>query len=603
MRNEIDILQTLRDRQLSWGLSALSVLGIFLLAISLSRAFSFGWRPVMFLHIILYAIVLCTAIFSSKLSYWFRAIIIVLVPFIIGVAGLLTWGLAALGLPALFVYCILTVLLFGKVPGIIAAALSTMITGIAGFLFCSGILILDFNPQVYLVSSITWVGTVVAIAVSAGIIVVAVGTLNREIEILVQTLQERDEEMSGIIRKLETEMAERKHAEDQRRELEKRLQRAKKMEALGTLAGGVAHDLNNILVGSVSYPDLLLAQLHEESPLRKPIETIRRSGVKAAQIVQDLLILTRRAVPSASVVNINSIITDYFSSPEYQKLKSFHSNVEIELRLKEGLPNILGSSIHLLKTIMNLISNASEAMHNGGKIVVSTSHEHTVAATGLFEEIKDGHYVILSVSDEGIGISPDEIKKIFEPFYTKKVMGWSGTGLGMTVVLSTVKDHRGHIHITSVPEKGTTIILYFPVTDEKIPQPRYFASVREYMGKGESILIVDDVKEQREIAAEMLHALGYSVNTVASGEDAISYLEKNPMDLLVLDMRMEPGMDGLDTYRKALEIKPLQKAIITSGYTETWRVREAKKLGAGTYIKKPYLLNDLGVAIRMELDR
>jgi CheY-like chemotaxis protein len=239
-------------------------------------------------------------------------------------------------------------------------------------------------------------------------------------------------------------------------------------------------------------------------------------------------------------------------------------------------------------------------MPDGGKIVVATINERTRPRTGLIE---DADYVILTVSDTGAGISPDDMEKIFEPFYTKKAMGRSGTGLGMAVVLGAVKDYKGHIDVESVLGKGTTFTLYFPATAEEMIQAQRSLPTRECIGKGENILIVDDVKDQREITAEMLHGLGYSAKTAASGEEAVACLEKTPVDLLVLDMYMEPGMDGLDTYRRALQLQPRQKAIITSGYSETWRVKEAQKLGAGAYIKKPFLLSELGAAIRAELDK
>lgn len=603
MNKTVDMVQVLRDRQLSWGLKALSIGGFFVLLISLCRAFTVGWHWVMVLHIILYIVILCTALLSRYLSFLFRAIVLVSVPFILAVAGFLAWGLASFGMQALFAYCILSTVLFGGRAGIIAAALSVIVTGIFGVLCGSGILTFNYDPRVYLSSFTTWIAAVAGMAISAGLIVMALGTLNREIENMVHRLQDQNIEMAEIIRQLEAEMAERSREEEERRKLENRLQRALRMEALGTLAGGVAHDLNNILVGAVSYPDLLLAQLPADSPLRKPIETIKRSGVKAAAIVHDLLTLARRGVRVGSVVNLNSIIRDYFVSPEYEKLKSFHPHLEVELKLDRNLPNIVGSSIHLSKAVMNLVSNAAEAMSDRGKIVISTKNERIGPCVGAFEEIVEGNYVILTVSDTGGGISEDDIEKIFEPFFTKKAMGRSGTGLGMTVVWGTVKDHRGYIDIESAVGVGTTFTLYFPATTQKTSEIQTFVPVKTYMGKGESILIVDDVKEQREIAAKMLLELGYSVDTAASGEEAVAYLEKSPVDLLILDMYMEPGMDGLDTYRKALTLRSPQKAIITSGYAETWRIKEAQKLGAGAYIKKPYFLEHIGLAIRSELDK
>jgi len=181
-------------------------------------------------------------------------------------------------------------------------------------------------------------------------------------------------------------------------------------------------------------------------------------------------------------------------------------------------------------------------------------------------------------------------------------MGRSGTGLGMAVVWGTIKDHDGYIDVHSIEGEGTTFTIYFPVTRKELPKAGPHIAIESYRGKGEMILVVDDVEEQREIVSEMLTRLGYQVVTVSSGEEAVACIMKRPVDLVVLDMIMDPGIDGLDTYRKILAHHPEQKAIITSGFSETDRVREAQGLGARTYIKKPYLLEKIGLAVRNELD-
>ncbi|MEA3357957.1 MAG: PAS domain S-box protein, partial [Thermodesulfobacteriota bacterium] len=383
--------------------------------------------------------------------------------------------------------------------------------------------------------------------------------------------------------------------------LRTQLQRAQKMEAIGTLAGGVAHDLNNILSGLVSYPDLLLREIPEKSPLRKPMLTIQRSGERAAAIVQDLLTLARRGVSVSEVVNLNYILSEYLMSPEHERLKEFHPNVKLQTDLEEDLLNILGSPVHLSKTIMNLVSNAAEAMTDGGRIFISTQNQYIDQPVRGYDDIEEGDYVIFRVSDTGIGISPDEAERIFEPFYTKKQMGRSGTGLGMAVVWGTIKDHRGYIDVKSAQGKGTTFTLYFPITRKGLTKDESLVSIEDYMGEGEPVLVVDDIEEQREIASRILKKLGYSVTTVSSGEDAIDYLKENSADLLILDMIMGTGIDGLETYKKILEFRPGQKAIIVSGFSETDRVKESRRLGAGAYIKKPYLLEKIGKAVREEL--
>ncbi|UCE33291.1 MAG: response regulator [Deltaproteobacteria bacterium] len=392
-----------------------------------------------------------------------------------------------------------------------------------------------------------------------------------------------------------------KQAEEQKRDLEDRLQRAQKMEAIGTLAGGVAHDLNNILGGIVGYPELLLMQLSENNPLRKPLITMQESGQKAATIVQDLLTLARRGVPTAEVVNLNDIITEYFKSPEHEKLRLYHPHIDVDISLEPNLLPILGSPVHLSKTIMNLVSNAAEAMKNGGTISVSTQNRTVQGQLKSFETIEEGEYVTLTVSDTGIGIAAADLEKIFEPFYTKKVMGRSGTGLGMAVVWGTVKDHKGYIDVESNVGKGTAFTLYLPITREKQVKDELLQSFEDYRGNGASVLVVDDVKEQRQIASGMLKQLGYSAISVSNGEEAVAYMKKESADLLILDMIMDPGIDGLETYRRILKLHPGQKAILVSGFSETKLVREAQRLGAGAYVRKPYTLDQLGLAVKTAL--
>jgi PAS domain S-box-containing protein len=398
-------------------------------------------------------------------------------------------------------------------------------------------------------------------------------------------------------------ITELKQAQEERRELEARLQRSQKMEALGTLAGGVAHDLNNILSGLVGYPELLLMDLPGDSRLRKPLLTIQKSGEKAAQIVQDLLTLARRGVAVSEVVNLNRIVTDYLQSPEFMRLMEFHSAVKLATELAPDLMNVIGSPVHLSKTIMNLVSNAAEAMPGGGAITVRTENHYVEKFIHGYDSIERGDYVVVTVSDTGIGIAPADRERIFEPFYSKKVMGRSGTGLGMAVVWGTVKDHKGYIDLQSEEGKGTTFTLYFPVTRQEMADKTRPVTMEDLKGDGQTIVVVDDVNDQREIATEMLQRLGYKVAAMKSGEDAVEYLRENRADLLVLDMIMDPGIDGLETYRRILEIHPRQKAIITSGFSESERVMEARRLGVGDYVKKPYLIEKLGLAVKQALKR
>lgn len=399
------------------------------------------------------------------------------------------------------------------------------------------------------------------------------------------------------------DITKRKQAEEERRQLAERLQRAEKMEALGTLAGGVAHDLNNVLGVVVGYSELLLQDLGDSTPERSQAMEIFKGGQRAAAIVQDLLTLARRGVSNRKVLNLNNIALECQGSPELAKTLSYHPDIAIKFDIDSEVLNISGSPVHLQKSFMNLISNAVEAMPEGGTLTIKTRNRYLDEPVSGFDEVKEGDYVALSVTDTGEGISPSDQMRIFEPFYTKKVMGRSGTGLGLAVVWGTVRDHQGYINVESEEGKGTTFTLYFPVIREEITPEQVAVSASTYMGNGEALLIVDDIKEQRELAVKMLTKLNYRAIAVSSGEEAVEYLKHRKVDLIILDMIMAPGMDGLDTYTKIVEMHPGQKAIIVSGFSETERVSKTQVLGAGTYVKKPYVLEKLGLAVRKELDR
>jgi PAS domain S-box-containing protein len=397
-----------------------------------------------------------------------------------------------------------------------------------------------------------------------------------------------------------------KKAEEERRELEEKLLQSEKMEAIGALAGGVAHDLNNTLSAIVNYPELLLLDLPEDSPHRTLVTAIQQAGERAAAIVMDLLTLAGKGVVMTEVVSLNDIVVDFFNSPEYEKLKSFYPGVHIETHPAKKSCNMHGSPIRLSKMLLNLFTNAMESVHEKkeGKVTVSTGNRYVNRPVkGYDHDVPVGEYVVLTVADNGAGMSPGDIKKIFMPFYTRKKMGRSGTGLGMMVVWGAVKDHKGYIVVSGHEGRETTVDLYFPVTREKLAATEEPAAIAEYMGNGESIVVIDDEAEQRHIASMLLNQLGYTVITAADVEEAFEYLEDRSADLFILDMVMEPKLDGLDTYKKILEKFPGAKAIITSGFSETERVREAQRLGAGEYIRKPYTMKKLSRAIRKELNR
>ena len=402
----------------------------------------------------------------------------------------------------------------------------------------------------------------------------------------------------GVI--LLADATQRVQGEKTRRELEEKLARSRKMEALGMLAGGVAHDLNNILSGVITYPELLLMRLPGDSPLRKPLETIRQSGERAAAVVSDLLTLARGVVSRREVLDLNGLVREYIRSVEFLGLRERFPRVRLILDLEEDLPPVDGSPVHIEKTVMNLVTNAMEAIGTEGAVTVRTRRQEVHEPVPGYEEVPPGTYAVLAVGDDGPGIKPEDMDRIFEPFYTRKVMGRSGTGLGLSVVWNTVKDHGGYVQVES-SGAGTTFRLYFPVTTRRGTDAAGRVPAEEYRGRGERILVVDDEPVPREIARDLLTRLGYEVVAAAGGDEALGVLRNGErVDLVVLDMIM-PGMGGHRAYEEMLRIRPGLRAVVVSGFSRTADVERCLELGAHAFLKKPYRIQELGLAVRSAL--
>ncbi len=396
------------------------------------------------------------------------------------------------------------------------------------------------------------------------------------------------------------DVTDRIEAQKEREELQVSLHRSRQMESLGLLAGGVAHDLNNILSGLVTYPDLLLSSLTPEDRLFKPMQIIVESGNRAAAVVKDLLTITRASATSKTTLNLNDLVRDHLQSPEFRLLGDDHAGVVVEEDLAGEPLLVVGSDSHLRKVVTNLVFNAAEACEGKGRVTIRTRRRSLGRPRTGFERIEPGDYVVLAVKDNGAGIAKQDLERIFEPFYSRKVLGRSGTGLGLTVVWNTVRDHQGYIDIESDPS-GTIFHLYLPVSTESVEKTPTHLSLDEIKGHGESVLIIDDEEQQRVIVASMLAELEYVVRAVASGEGALTALAEEPADLLILDMIMPGSWSGAETYRRILAEHPGQRALIASGYAETDDVRAAQAAGAGAFLHKPYSLEQLAVAVRNEL--
>lgn len=397
------------------------------------------------------------------------------------------------------------------------------------------------------------------------------------------------------------DLSERVKAEEERFELYKKLEKANKLNALGLMAGSVAHDLNNILVGVVSYPDLLLSQMQESDRFYPQIKKIQEAGKRAVAVVADLITLARGGSFSATVENINDILLNHFNSIEHCSRLADYPNVVLQTKLQLDLHNTPCSPQHINKVILNLIGNALEAVGEEGLIRITTENckfTHPTATNNAAAH--NDEYVKLSIADNGPGIPQKNLDHIFEPFYTTKTMGKSGTGLGLSIVWNTVQEHKGWIEVKN-NNPGVIFDIYLPATHEELSRPKHQATKFVPRGNGEKILLIDDQPEQIETIERMLTHLGYQAYSAIGGEEGIAFLQSRQVDLILLDMIMSTGMNGCETYERILQIRPGQKAIIISGYSTAEHVSKARHLGISQFLEKPISLAILDRAVRQML--
>ena len=397
-----------------------------------------------------------------------------------------------------------------------------------------------------------------------------------------------------------------------------RLSALERRQALGILAGGVAHDLNNIMGPLVMLPDLIdevLERAHtatdeEIAQARHDLTMVLDSAQRAAKVITGLQSLGQRGHVDLSALDVTALIRGCLATHDIEALRSANDKLTIESDLAGAPLIIMGNSTDLHRVLLNLIVNAADAIAGRGRILITAAPVTLLAERLGYELIPPGDYVVLQVRDTGAGISDEMWKGIFEPFVSskRKVSGSaSGSGLGLSVVHAIMKDHEGAIDVARGREGwSTSFSLYFPAAGGDAATPE--RAVGDYApgGGSERILVVDDMPSQRMIARRALERVGYRVDEAADGCAAMAYFEGSAsagaeLDLVVLDMIMEPGFDGLDTLRAIRERKPEQKVIIVSGHAPAGRGEAAQQLGAG-WLNKPYQIADLLALVRRTLD-
>ena len=396
------------------------------------------------------------------------------------------------------------------------------------------------------------------------------------------------------------DISERVQAEQVKMALQEKLARANRLEALGLMAGSVAHDLNNILTAVVSYPEILLKQMQEQDPYYEEIKKIQEAGKRAAAVVADLVSVARGKKTKPPPLDLNEQILSHLESIEHNERLSEYPGVVIDTGLQANLQSCFCSPQRVHKILLNLIGNGLEAIGHDGIIRIGTENTKFAKPVMRDQTMRVGYYVKMVVTDNGEGISPEDLEHIFDPFYSTKQSGRSGTGLGLAIVWNSVMESDGWVEAFS-DKTGTRFEVYLPASGEE-PAVKPLEPRKQDNGGGETILLVDDELEQNETMQKMLSSIGYKAFCATTSEQALGFLRSCRVDLVILDMIMEDDLDGCQLYRKMLDISPDQRALVISGYSDSQKMEEARSLGISTILEKPVTLPVVSRAIKQLLE-
>jgi PAS domain S-box-containing protein len=393
------------------------------------------------------------------------------------------------------------------------------------------------------------------------------------------------------------DITERKRAEEQKKDLDVRLQQVQKMEAIGTLAGGIAHDCNNMLMGIQGNVSLMLLDIDPAHPHYKRLKSIEKQVQGGARLTSDLLGYARKGKYEIKHVDLNEIVKH--TSDTFGRSKR---GITILRELAQDLFAIKADQGQIEQVLLNLYINALDAMPDGGQLILqtmNTTHKHIKSR--LYEP-SPGNYVLLRVTDTGSGMDKETMERIFDPFFTTKEMG-KGTGLGLAAVFGIIKAHDGYIDVESKKGHGTTFNIYLPESENEVQEVVAKTPVETIKGT-ETVLLVDDEEVILEVGKDLIEIMGYRVFLARDGKEAIEVYKKkqDEIDVVILDMIMPP-MGGGHAFDKMKEINPKVKVLLSSGYSIDGEATEILKRGCKGFIQKPFMINVLAEKIRNILDK
>ena len=382
----------------------------------------------------------------------------------------------------------------------------------------------------------------------------------------------------------------------EQKRLEVQLHHAQKMEAIGTLAGGISHDFNNLLMGIQGNVSLMLLHIDTEHPHYDRLKSIEKQVQSGAKLTSHLLGYARKGKYEVKPIDLNDLVRE--TSESFGRTRK---DISIHRQLREELFAIVADSGQIEQVLWNLFVNAADAMPGGGDLILKT---HNVTHEDMKDKLYDpkpGSYVLLTVADTGMGMDKQTIDRIFDPFFTTKEMG-RGTGLGLASAYGIIKAHAGYIDVESEKGVGTTFSIYLPSSEKEVQKVVRVA--KEVIEGKETVLLIDDEEVISEVGKDLLEAIGYRVLTARDGKEAIEIYKNNrdKIDLVILDMVM-PRMSGGEAYDKMKEISPNVKVLLSSGYSIDSQAKEILARGCDAFIQKPFGMRELSQKIREVLQK
>ena len=539
-------------------------------------------------------------IFYQRLPYKYKVYAIIFIPYILGVLVMVTIGKDGAGYTWLFAFPILAGILKGLRTAIHSILLNLFTFIFLGLLFIHLQLfptspLIDYTMIGWISVSVNFLFLNTVTAVSLGVLLNGLRTTLTQQYKLAQDLKAERQALKESNTKLTQEI-------NQKYKLQKKLYQSHKLESIGTLASGVAHDFNNILTVIIGLTQLLLDQKKESHPDHGHLKNILKSGKRAANLTRQLLLFSRKQDMQFKLINLNHTITNLNKMLD----RLISENINVELDLTENIYPIRADNGQIEQVITNLAVNARDAMQNGGTLTIGTENLTIDSKRAkMIPDIEPGKHVRLTVEDTGNGIKKDVLENIFDPFFTTKARG-EGTGMGLSVVHGIIREHDGVINVYSEPGEGTIFKIYLPSLEsqeKRRPKGEKNISIKNYQGKQETILIVEDEKQVLSYLESILNKYNFNFYSASSGEEALKIFEKHKenLDLIISDVIMT-GIDGVTLADKLKTKKNELKIILSSGYSNKKVSQDYIKEKGFKFIQKPYDIEKLLKVIHESLN-